>query len=250
MIIKTKNSQEKLKKSINLKTKEYSESKRPSIDNLKLAKKDLAKFFDQSENISDYAWSVLSEFLLYTLNHAREISNDLVSIDSAMRNGFGLQFGPFELMDKLGKTWIKNKLLTSNKIIPSILEKLEGETFYKKGNNKLQFYDFNKNEFIDLKRPEGIIILSDIKKINDINTFKCVVAERTMLKTIEGDCDTAVGGLATIKENIMTLKCELFSVDGKKRYFVTVAGNVEEGKEIGIKAGKQLIAQAGNTYKK
>ena len=137
----------KLKKSINLKTREYSESKRPSIDNLKLAKKDLAKFFDQSENISDYAWSVLSEFLLYTLNHDRAISNDLVSIDSAMRNGFGLQFGPFELMDKLGKTWIKNKLLTSNKIIPSILEKLEGETFYKKEDNKLQFYDFIKNSF-------------------------------------------------------------------------------------------------------
>ena len=156
----------KLKKSINLKTKIYSESKRPSIDNLKLAKKDLTKFFDQNENFSNYAWSVLSEFLLYTLNHAREISNDLLSIDSAMRNGFGLQFGPFELMDKLGKTWIKNKLLASNKIIPSILEKLEGETFYKKEDNQLKFYDFIENEFIDLKRPEGIIILSDIKKTN------------------------------------------------------------------------------------
>ena len=99
-------------------------------------------------------------------------------------------------------------------------------------------------------RKDDTETINIIKKINDINTFKCVVAERTMLKTIEGDCDTAVGGLATIKENIMTLKCELFSVDGKKRYFVTVAGNVEEGKEIGIKAGKQLIAQAGNTYKK
>ena len=71
-----------------------------------------------------------------------------------------------------------------------------------------------------------------------------------MLKTIEGDCDTAVGGLATIKENIMTLKCELFSVDGKQRYFVMVSGKIEEAKKIGMEAGKKLIAQAGTTYKK
>ena len=98
------------------------------------------------------------------------------------------------------------------------------------------------------KNDENILKL--IFKVNDENTFNCVLAEREMLKTIEGDCDTAVGGLATINNNLITLKSELFSTDGKKKFSVKSSGRVEEAKKIGNKAGQELIAKAGNTYKK
>ena len=97
-------------------TKEFSESKKPSIQSTKLAKKNLNNFLEIKDKYSQYALSVVLEFILYTLNHAEEIANDLLSIDNAMKNGFGLAFGPFELMDKLGKTWIKEKFLESIKI--------------------------------------------------------------------------------------------------------------------------------------
>jgi len=93
-------------------------------------------------------------------------------------------------------------------------------------------------------------ILNLIFKVNDHNTFNCVLAEREMLKTIEGDCDTAVGGLATIDNNLITLKSELFSLDGKQKFIAKTSGELNKAKEIGIKIGKELIAQAGNTYKK
>ena len=93
-------------------------------------------------------------------------------------------------------------------------------------------------------------ILNLIYKVNNPNTFNCVNAERAMLKTIEGDCNTAVGGLATINNNLITLKSELFSVDGKQRFFAKASGKPEAAKEIGIKVGKELIMQAGTTYKK
>ena len=98
------------------------------------------------------------------------------------------------------------------------------------------------------KKDENILKL--ISKVNDQNTFNCVLAEREMLKTIEGDCDTAVGGLATINSNLITLKSELFSTDGKKKFSAKTSGRVEEAKKIGIKVGQELIAKAGNTYKK
>jgi len=98
------------------------------------------------------------------------------------------------------------------------------------------------------KNDENILKL--ISKVNDQNTFNCVLAEREMLKTIEGDCDTAVGGLATINSNLITLKSELFSTDGKKKFSAKTSGKVEEAKKIGIKVGQELIAKAGNTYKK
>ena len=93
-------------------------------------------------------------------------------------------------------------------------------------------------------------ILDLISKVNDLNTFNCVIAEREMLKTIEGDCDTAVGGLATINNNLITLKSELFSLDGKQKLIAKASGELNKAREIGIKIGKELIAQAGNTYKK
>jgi len=99
-------------------------------------------------------------------------------------------------------------------------------------------------------RVDDMDTINLINKINDQNTFNRVTAERAMLNTIEGDCSTAVAGLATIEKNLLKLKCELFSADGKQRYFVMVSGKIEEAKKIGIEAGKKLIAQAGTTYKK
>ena len=93
-------------------------------------------------------------------------------------------------------------------------------------------------------------ILNLIFRVNDHNTFNCVLAEREMLKTIEGDCDTAVVGLATINNNLITLKSELFSTDGEKKFSAQTSGSLDEAKKIGIKVGQELLAKAGNTYKK
>jgi len=92
-------------------------------------------------------------------------------------------------------------------------------------------------------------ILNLIHKINDPNTLSRVIAERAMLKTIKGDCDTAVGGLATISNNLITLKSELFSIDGKQKFSSKFSGKVGEAEEIGVKVGTELIVKAGNTYK-
>jgi len=78
-------------------------------------------------------------------------------------------------------------------------------------------------------------ILNLIFRVNDHNTFNCVLAEREMLKTIEGDCDTAVGGLATINNNLITLKSELFSIDGEKKFSAQTSGSLDEAKKVGIK---------------
>ena len=93
-------------------------------------------------------------------------------------------------------------------------------------------------------------ILNLIYKVNHQNTFDCVNAERAMLKTIKGDCDTAVGGFATINNNLITLKSELFSSDGKQRFFASASGKPGDAEKIGIKVGEELIIQTDTAYKK
>ena len=85
-----------------------------------------------------------------------------------------------------------------------------------------------------------------IKKANHKETYLCAIAEREMLKVLGGDCETAVAGLATIENNKIFLNCELFSIDGKKKFTFSIYGKKNEAKKIGHKAGLNLISQAGN----
>ena len=88
-----------------------------------------------------------------------------------------------------------------------------------------------------------------IKKVNHKETYLCALAEREMLKVLGGDCETAVAGLATVKNKKIFLNCELFSIDGKKKFIFNIDGKKNEAKKIGHKAGLNLISQAGDSYK-
>jgi len=92
--------------------------------------------------------------------------------------------------------------------------------------------------------------LNILKKINDQESFFCIQAERALLEKIGGDCDTAVGGLAKLFNNRITLKTELFSNDGSKRFVAESSGSVNEAKEIGYKAGEILLKKAGQNFNK
>ena len=99
-------------------------------------------------------------------------------------------------------------------------------------------------------RKEDTDIINLLEKINHKQTRQCAEAERTLLKTIGGDCDTAVGGLATIKNDELALYAQLFSDDGIKIFNYKTAGNKEEGLKLGKLAGIELLKQAGSNFKK
>ena len=84
-----------------------------------------------------------------------------------------------------------------------------------------------------------------MKIINDKKTYYCIQAERALLEAIGGDCDTAVGGLAELSNDIISLKSELFSNDGKKKFEFRSSGHFKAAKEIGYKVGKELLKKAG-----
>ena len=69
-----------------------------------------------------------------------------------------------------------------------------------------------------------------------------------MLETIGGDCDTAIGGLAKLSNEKISLKSELFSNDGKKKFEAQSHGHFKEAEEIGYKVGKELLKKAGSNF--
>ena len=88
-----------------------------------------------------------------------------------------------------------------------------------------------------------------VKMINDEKSYCCIQAERALLEAIGGDCDTAIGGLAKLRNEKIILKSELFSNDGNKKFVVENSGSLKEAREIGYKVGKELLKKAGQDFK-
>tara|TARA_B100000945_G_scaffold41372_1_gene27936 strand:+ start:1930 stop:2841 length:912 start_codon:yes stop_codon:yes gene_type:complete len=99
-------------------------------------------------------------------------------------------------------------------------------------------------------RKEDKFILSIIKKINDEETSLCAKAEKKMLQTIGGDCQTAVGGLAEINNKNLSLKAQLFSDKGDDNFNFELLGKDVDALNIGKKVGQKLLSLAGDKFKK
>jgi hydroxymethylbilane synthase len=89
-----------------------------------------------------------------------------------------------------------------------------------------------------------------LKNINDENTFNSAQAERNVLKVLEGDCETAVGAISLINNGNITLEAELFSLDGKERFYCKSSKNIKHAAELGIEIGENLKRKSKGSYKK
>ena len=89
-----------------------------------------------------------------------------------------------------------------------------------------------------------------LKNINDAETELCAKAERKMLQVVEGDCETAIGGLAVIENNNLKLKAQLFSDSGFDSFEHELTGRDTDAINIGKAVGKKLLNLAGTKFKK
>ena len=99
-------------------------------------------------------------------------------------------------------------------------------------------------------REEDDKINSILKKINHNETYRRAHAERNILKILEGDCETAIGAHSKIDGDRMILEAELFSLDGRLRFYEKKIGNVKEFKQLGIDIGQTLKRKSNNSYKR
>ena len=99
-------------------------------------------------------------------------------------------------------------------------------------------------------RKNDKYILNLLKNVNHLPTKICVEAERDVLKILDGDCYTAVGVYAKIVNSNICMEAELFSLDGKKRYYLKSSQHKKFSKILGKKIGKILKKKSNNSHKK
>ena len=99
-------------------------------------------------------------------------------------------------------------------------------------------------------RKDDKQMIEFLEKINHEETSIGAKAEREVLKVLEGDCETAVGAVSKIQNNKITIKGELFSLDGSKRYYHEVYCDLKDAYLGGNEVGQKLKEKSKGDYKK
>ncbi len=196
------------------------------------------------------------------------ISNDNINFQDLKPNSIiGTSSYRREYQLKSIRSDLKYKLIRGN--VDTRIKKLENGAYdaillSKAGiealglTNKIT-HEFNTEELIPCA-GQGIIaiqcrendqeIINILEKINHDQSRIIANAERKILKILEGDCDTAVGVYAKIDKDLINIKAELFSVDGKQRFFVEESENKTMVKDLSIKIGEKLKSESKGSYKR
>ena len=99
-------------------------------------------------------------------------------------------------------------------------------------------------------RKNDFRMIKLLKAINHKRTNICVNAERDVLKILDGDCETPIGVNAKIKNNKLNIVAELFSLDGKKRFYLKSSKKLYLAHLSGKELGEKIKKRSKNLYKK
>ncbi|MEN7536013.1 3-hydroxyacyl-CoA dehydrogenase/enoyl-CoA hydratase family protein [Aurantiacibacter flavus] len=152
----------KVKEAIDLKSGEYSAARGSSVVRGSAAKGNLAKLISIPGKVGDYAWAILGPTLSYSASIVPEATQTIVGVDDAMKLGYNWKSGPFEMIDKIGAAKLVERLKADGLPVPPLLEQVGDGTFYRVENGKRQYFGTD-GEYHDVVRPEGVLLLEDIK---------------------------------------------------------------------------------------
>lgn len=82
--------------------------------------------------------------------------------------------------------------------------------------------------------------------LNHKETEICTFVERQFLKTLEGGCTAPIGALAKIKDNLITLKGVLFSLDGKEKLEIEKTTNTTLYQNFGELCATEISQNGGS----
>ena len=99
-------------------------------------------------------------------------------------------------------------------------------------------------------REEDQNIKNLLTKVNEHTTSILAKSERKVLNILEGDCHTAVGVFAKVKNSYFEITGELFSIDGKERYFKIIKDKTSNYLNASIELGNYLKEKSRGSYKK
>ena len=155
---------------LDLNTFKYNEQKKVNYETLKNARKckkrdeKFKTLINGNDKASEFYKENFARMFGYIQNRIPEISNDITSIDAALKTGFGWKDGPFEIWNyigvKEGLELMKNFDLKPARWINDMIKK-NTNNFYRINNGFREYYDINSNSFKKIAGQDGFVILKN-----------------------------------------------------------------------------------------
>ena len=170
---------------LNLKTLEYAPAVKPRLAavgtarKIELLDKRLQHLVDGEERENKFLKEYFAALLAYSANRVPEISDDIYSVDDAMRTGYAWDYGPFEYWDFIGMEKGMQIIKDCGEKIPQWITDLSSKgisSFYKMEAGKKMVYDFNSSTYIPVPGTEDFIFLDAIRSNKPIiKNSECTV---------------------------------------------------------------------------
>ncbi|HQU61358.1 MAG TPA: 3-hydroxyacyl-CoA dehydrogenase family protein, partial [Saprospiraceae bacterium] len=157
---------------LNLQTLEYEPQQKVELASLKAAKQvdNLKKRINVLFNTEDRGGKLIRKSLLglfaYVSNRIPEISDNLYSIDDAMKAGYAWELGPFEYWDIIGlKKGLQLAEDNGGKVAQWVKDMVAAghESFYKREGGALKYYDIESGEYRLVPGSTEFIILDNYR---------------------------------------------------------------------------------------
>ena len=153
----------RVKQAIDLATGEYRPERKADLPDVKAAGRDLRALLTAPGKVGSYAFRVLAPTLAYAASLLPQAADSVIAVDEAMRLGYGWKEGPFELIDRLGSAWLVERLTAAGFAVPKLLHDAAGRSFYRVHGGRQQYLGLDGG-YHDIVRPDGVLLLEDIKR--------------------------------------------------------------------------------------
>jgi 3-hydroxyacyl-CoA dehydrogenase len=226
------------KEAISLATGTYRPEIKPDLPILEAGKGNLKAIMSGNDKISRYAARVMGQTLSYALSLVPEVADDIDAVDEAMRLGYNWKFGPFELADQLGVDWLAEKLAAEKILMPALLQKAAGRSFYRIEEGRPQQLGVD-GTYRDIVRPEGVILLADIKR-----TAKPILKNGSAAVWDIGDgvaCFVFTAKMNALDPETMTLLGKAVALV-KEKFKALVVYNEADNFSVGANLGLAMFA--------
>ena len=155
----------KVKEARNLTTGEYRKANRKAaFPSAKMGKRGISSLIDCDDDGARFVSEVLLDSLSYAAYIVPDVSEDIFSIDGAMKVGYNWKKGPFEMMDSIGPSSMVERLQAMGRDVPSFLSlAAEKGSFYGLEDGEITRLSPD-GEMVVIERSEETLNVADLRR--------------------------------------------------------------------------------------
>ena len=155
----------RVKEARNLATGEYAPANRKAaFPSARMGKQGLGPLMDYPDEGAAFVSDILLDSLSYAAHLVPDVTDNIYSIDSAMKGGYFWKRGPFEMMDSIGVVSMVKRLEDSGRSVPDFLRiAAENGAFYSIEDGEIQRLAPD-GSMVTVERPESTLTVADLKR--------------------------------------------------------------------------------------